>query len=177
MIDDEDRALFRAEMASVRPLRSSGKRALSAQKPEVARAAAPKVLAPKPQNFLTTDDMGVEWLDADQVLSYCGNGLSAQQFKQLRLGKFSINAILDLHGDTVEGAAERLFKFMQRAQARHCRVIKIIHGKGLHASDGTAKLKSHVAKWLHRFDKVLAFHSAPPNLGGRGAVLVMLRRD
>jgi DNA-nicking Smr family endonuclease len=192
MIDDEECALFRAEMASVKPLTPSGKRHLvltksSAKKPVRVKTPAsssarmPKKtalkLASMQQNFLTTNDMGVEWLSGEQVLAYCSSGISAQLFKQLRLGKLTIEAVLDLHGDTVESACERLFKFMQRAQARHCRLVKIIHGKGLHAVDGTARLKSHVAKWLQQFDCVLAFHSAPASLGGRGAVLVMLRRE
>ncbi len=194
MIDDEERALFRAEMVSVKPLTPSGKQLVSLKK--VAHQKLIATMKPTPpafistqrtedrkktivyqQNFLTQSDMGVEWLSADQVLSYGSSGISAQHLKQLRLGKLAINAVLDLHGDTVDSACERLFKFMQRAQARHCRVVKIIHGKGLHAKDGTARLKSHVAKWLQQFDCVLAFHSAPTTLGGRGAVLVMLRRD
>ena len=192
MIDDEERALFRAEMASVKPLIPSGKRHLVLTKssakssaknyvPEKTPSSSHAAVQKKPEwvqpNFLTANDMGVEWLSSEQVLSYCSSGISAQLFKQLRSGKLTIDAVLDLHGDTVDSACERLFKFMQRAQARHCRLVKIIHGKGLHAVDGTARLKSHVAKWLQQFDCVLAFHSAPASLGGRGAVLVMLRRE
>ncbi len=187
MIDDEELALFRAEMASVKPLTPSGKQLVALKKvtPQKLIATVKPTLSSfirvqrtaEQQNFLTQSDMGVEWLSADQVLSYGSSGISAQHLKQLRLGKLAINAVLDLHGDTVDSACERLFKFVQRAQARHCRVVKIIHGKGLHAKDGTARLKSHVAKWLQQFDCVLAFHSAPTSLGGRGAVLVMLRRD
>jgi DNA-nicking Smr family endonuclease len=192
MIDDEERALFRAEMASVKPLTPSGKRhrvlkkssankRVPASVPISTPARMPKqsasTLALRQQNFLTRDDMGVEWMSSEQVLTYCSSGISAQLFKQLRLGKLTIEAVLDLHGDTVDSACERLFQFMQRAQSRHCRLVKIIHGKGLHAVDGTARLKSHVAKWLQQFDCVLAFHSAPASLGGRGAVLVMLRRE
>lgn len=197
MIDDEERMLFQTEMASVKPLMPSGKQHLTFKKAGSRRVNALKgglktstassaVMASKSassqsggteqHNYLTANDMGVEWLSAEQVLSFCSSGLSAQNFKQLRLGKLTIDAVLDLHGETVESACEHFFHFMQRAQQRHCRLVKIIHGKGLHAADGTARLKSHVAKWLQQLHGVLAFHSAPANLGGRGAVLVMLRR-
>lgn len=197
MITEEDRELFRAEMQGVMPLSVSEKKQAAVRAARQDSATVQKISTPfactklsvesqitsvRSQiklklNPFTPSDLGVVWLNAEDVLCFQGSGLSAQDFKRLRLGHMPIQDVLDLHGDTVEVAGDRLFKFMRRACNRHYRTVKIIHGKGLHAVDGTAKLKSYVAYWLPRFDAVMAYHSAPFSLGGHGAVLVLLHRE
>ena len=48
---------------------------------------------------------------------------------------------------------------------------QIIHGKGIHAI-----LKNHVKLWLEQHPSVLAFCSAPPQFGGSGSVLVLVKK-
>jgi DNA-nicking Smr family endonuclease len=60
--------------------------------------------------------------------------------------------------------------FLADAAARRLGCIRIVHGKGL------GVLKQHVAGWLMRSDRVLAFASARRQDGGTGAVVVLLRR-
>jgi DNA-nicking Smr family endonuclease len=54
--------------------------------------------------------------------------------------------------------------------------VRIVHGKGLHSETGVPVLKNLVDRLLRQRADVLAFHSAPPAQGGRGAVLVLLRQ-
>jgi DNA-nicking Smr family endonuclease len=54
--------------------------------------------------------------------------------------------------------------------------VRVIHGKGLHSKAAAPVLGSIVEQDLRRRSEVLAYASAPPTMGGTGAVLVLLSR-
>ena len=54
--------------------------------------------------------------------------------------------------------------------------MRIIHGKGLRTAEGGSVLKALVDRVLRQRADVLAFASAPPAMGGTGAVLVLLAK-
>ncbi|MFL0798131.1 MAG: DNA endonuclease SmrA [Cellvibrionaceae bacterium] len=109
-------------------------------------------------------------------LNYKKDGVQHGVFKNLRLGKYSIDARLDLHRHTIEQARRALFEFIRDCMDHDIRCILITHGKG-EGREKPALLKSCVAFWLPEIDEVLAFHSAQKRHGGLGATYVLLKKS
>lgn len=109
-----------------------------------------------------------------EQLTFRGSGLSAATAKALRLGQIASSHALDLHGRTVEQARLDVYEFIEEAQARNLRCVRIVHGRGERGTP-QALLKSFVNAWLRELPAVLAFHSAQKRHGGSGALYVLLR--
>lgn len=95
--------------------------------------------------------------------------------KQLKRGKWIIQAELDLHGLNRSEAYDAFIDFLSRCQKKGVRCIRIIHGKGLRSAQRQPVLKGLVKNWLMKSNVVLAFCQAKSADGGSGAVLVLLR--
>lgn len=108
---------------------------------------------------------------SEAFLSYRLATLQHRVFDQLKTGTLRWFEAVDLHGCTIEQAREAVLKIIDIAKAENQNVIKIVHGKG-----PQALLKTCVNGWLRQHRDVLAFVSAPPEQGGNGAVLVLLKR-
>jgi DNA-nicking Smr family endonuclease len=86
-------------------------------------------------------------------------------------------ATLDLHGLRLVTARERLADFVARAPYPEAAVVRVIVGKGRHSPGGRPVLAGEISSWLRSGSnarRVLAFCSAPRELGGSGSVLVLL---
>ena len=94
-------------------------------------------------------------------------GKLIQKFKR---GDIPIETTLDLHGYTLEQAADTLEGFLIQCLENNYRCVLVIHGKG-----SLAILKNHVNRCLDDHPKVLAFCSAKQKDGGNGAVYVLLK--
>ncbi len=128
-------------------------------------------------------------IEPNRELLYCRSGIPLKRFKHLKSGSIPTEATLDLHGYTLEEAAFQLTSFLSEAKQRGYRCVRIVHGKGQTAYAKANRfpkqaaphappiLKSAINHWLPQEGRVLAFCSAPPNQGGRGAVLVLLKRN
>lgn len=108
---------------------------------------------------------------SEAFLSYRLATLQHRVFDQLKTGALRWFEAVDLHGCTIEQAREAVLKIIEIAKAENQNVVKIVHGKG-----PQALLKTCVNGWLRQHRDVLAFVSAPPEQGGNGAVLVLLKR-
>ena len=91
--------------------------------------------------------------------------------------RLEIEAECDLHGHTVREAERELHRFIRDCQHSGKRWVLIIVGKGLHSPGGKGTLKAEMVDALSkgapaRF--VLAFRTAPRNLGGAGALVARL---
>lgn len=108
------------------------------------------------------------------MIEFARDGLSAKMLRSLRQGKLRIEAVLDLHGLIVEKARGALHRFLGHCQDEEKVLVLIIHGKGR----GNSKpiLKNKLNHWLRQTEQVLAFCSAKPQDGGRGALYVRLKR-
>jgi DNA-nicking Smr family endonuclease len=105
-------------------------------------------------------------------------GLDRRRLRALQRGEVPVELRLDLHRLTTEQAREALMETLARAQREDRRCLLVIHGRGL-SSPGEPVLKEAVPRWLTQppaAPRVLAFTSAPPRMGGAGALLVLLRR-
>lgn len=172
--------LFFEEMAGVKPLKREPRARIS--RATISGDAEARRLAAlggggTPLNPLA--DEGVEPLDAWYVLSFKRPGIQNGVYKKLRMGRYEIEARLDLHRMTVKQAREEVNDFIRESMSLGLRTIIILHGKGQRKveQERTAVLKGYVNQWLQDLDDVQAFHSAQPIHGGTGAVYVMLRKS
>lgn len=177
-LSDEDKALFREHMRSVKPLNEQIKRikiitTVKEKKSSPKMKAVPHTL-PKREFFLS--DFISETVHSETILSYCHSSVTAKQFRELKNGKLFWEARLDLHGLKTETAREALCNFIQFQAQNNKRCLLVIHGKGGHQG-APPVVKNLINRWLPQFAEVLAFHSALPKDGGHGAVYVLLKRN
>ncbi len=130
--------------------------------------------APNPEDPLSSDP--VEMVSPLDVISYRKPGVQHGVFKNLRLGKYTIDARLDLHRMTMEQARKAVYQFVKDCVAHDVRTALVTHGKG-EGRDKPALLKSCVAHWLPQLDDVLAFHTAQKQHGSYGATYVLFKKS
>jgi DNA-nicking Smr family endonuclease len=97
----------------------------------------------------------------------------------LRSGRFSIQAHLDLHGLTTDDARFVLDEFIIESVRAGFTCVRVIHGRGHHSHEHLPILKDNVQRWLasKRMSRhVVAYTSARFCDGGGGAVYVLLRK-
>jgi DNA-nicking Smr family endonuclease len=94
--------------------------------------------------------------------------------KRAKLQRMKPQAEIDLHGLKVKEALELLEKFLRDSLRKGLKKVLIIHGKGNH-STGSPVLGKEVRKFLERCAFAGEIHPAPREMGGNGAVWVILR--
>ncbi|MHA6324415.1 Smr/MutS family protein [Roseivivax sp. CAU 1753] len=111
--------------------------------------------------------------------------MDAKAFTRMKRGKLVPEARIDLHGMTLDRAHPALTGFIMSAQARGCRLVLVITGKGQRedpydsAPRRRGVLKSQVPQWLKMpplAASVLQVTEAHVRHGGKGAYYVYLRR-
>lgn len=122
-------------------------------------------------------DSTVNVVGPNDIIAYKRPSIQNNVFRNLRLGKYGFDDRLDLHNHTVAEAREALYQFLQKCIKHEFRSILILHGKGGREGQKQAVIKSHVAHWLEGTSEVLAYHSAPSNQGGAGALYVLLAKS
>lgn len=119
-------------------------------------------------------DFIVSEVKAYDIIEFKRPGVQNGVFRNLRLGKYEYDARLDLHNCTVAQARTELYQFIHESVNYDLRCISILHGKGGKPPEYKAIIKSHCAQWLKDMPEVLAYHSAPNNQGGAGALNILL---
>ncbi len=170
----EERELFRASMAEVRPLRAPSEKPVGPkprpkayQRQRNRRAILDEALHGGP----TVPDLG----DADPIL-FRQAGVQKRVLEQLRRGQITIKATLDLHGLTLDEALTNLAHFIEAQHQSGIASILIVHGKGLRSGAQGPVLRPAIARWLVQRRDVLAFATARQCDGGSGATYVLLKR-
>lgn len=75
---------------------------------------------------------------------------------------------IDLRGQRVEDALDRLENYLDRASLAALPWVRIVHGKG------TGKLRTEVRRFISAHPLVTSYQSAPRNEGGEGATIAHL---
>ncbi len=173
--DDID---FFQQMKDVKPIKVEAKVTLASPHLDKTNAETRRKAAlaeiEKNKNFLSGEY--IEPVDALSVIEFKRDGVQTGVYRNLRLGKYQIDARLDLHNMKVDQARNAVFQFVKDCINHDIRCALITHGKG-EGREQPAQLKSCVAHWLPQFDAVLAFHSAQKQHGWVGATYVLLRKS
>jgi DNA-nicking Smr family endonuclease len=174
-MDEEERALFRAEMRDVRPLRGEPRRPPLRVRPRPrARFTREDRRAVLAESLALVGNALTPVVEAGEELLYRRPGVPAPVFRDLRSGRFRVEAECDLHGLRQHEAAKVLGAFLAEALQRRWRVVRVVHGKGLRSGQHGPVLKPMVNAYLQRVGAVLAFASGREVDGGVGASLVLL---
>lgn len=174
----DDNHLFFQQMKDVQPIKVEEKVTLAPAHEDkinilTRRKAATAELA-KDKNFLSGEY--IEPVEPLAVIEFKRDGVQTGVYRNLRLGKYPIDARLDLHHMTIDQARQAVFQFVKDCMTHDIRCALITHGKG-EGRDQPAQLKSCVAHWLPQFQEILAFHSAQKPHGWVGATYVLLRKS
>lgn len=177
MSDDE---VFRQLLGDddIKPLEQEKRVRLSRHEKDLPGAAERRKAATE-HTDTTADPLAsepVEMVDPLAHLSFKRAGVQNGVFRNLRLGKYTLDARLDLHGMTVEIARKNVHQFIKDCVLHDVRTALITHGKGV-GRDNPAVLKSCVAHWLPQMEEVLAFHTAQKQHGSYGATYVLLKKS
>ncbi|HEU0231115.1 MAG TPA: Smr/MutS family protein [Burkholderiaceae bacterium] len=173
----EDAVLFKRAMRSVTPIRTTGRIILPP------RPVPPKTLlrqrrlraaGSEPAPLAAVSDAFAPAATAHDATSFVKAGRGPDLIRDLRRGKWPMQASLDLHGSTLDEARTRLDRFLVSCLSHGIRSVQIVHGKGLGSKDGPV-LKQTVRRWLTQIDAVIAYVECADVHGGSGAVQVLLR--
>lgn len=177
MTQEDELDLFAQMMTDVRPI-SQDKAVLQKQHnltdAHIAKQEAAVHLSESDPEYLSIDSAPM--LKPDSFLEFKRSGVQDGVYRKLRLGKYPLQARLDLHRKSLKEARDEVLKFLRQCQRLDVRTVIIVHGKG-ERSNPPALMKSFVAAWLGQIQEVMCFHSAQRYHGGTGAVYVMLRKS
>ena len=107
-------------------------------------------------------------LNTKGPMKYVRYDVDSFEAKNLRRGHYAPDLILDLHGLDQHGAKKEIAALIYACQKEHAQCVCILHGIGGHV------LKKKVPHWLVQHPDVMAFHQAPLEWGGNGALLVLI---
>lgn len=170
---EDDFAAFLAANRDIVPLKSTPKVRPQPKRPSPYRTSRqPSFEEDTPPLFVDRDEP--PFLDSDAVISHKHISVSNKILRKLSKGQYNIEAMLDLHGMTVAVAEREVDAFIKHCLQADKQVILLIHGKG--AQRQMPILKNKLYQWLRHIDAVLAFCSAAPSQGSRGALVVLLKR-
>lgn len=177
-MQDDDFALFRANLQGVKPIQydraDTGKPRADVQQRAYQRKQAS---IQNPQ--LRVDglsDLFVIDVGAEDALLWAADGVQESQIRKLKAGQIPFEGNLDLHGLSIEKARDLLWSFLAEAGRYEIRCTRVTHGKAARLDGKRPMIKSHVNTWLRQHPQVLGFASCQPKHGGTGAVYVLLKR-
>ncbi len=172
-LDESARALFQAAVADAVPLAFD----------RIHHEPTPPLPIPR-QHFrderaaldesLSDHDRLALALEGGDEPVYLKSGMSPKVLKDLRRGRWVIQAELDLHGMNRDEARHQVAMFLAECQTHRHRCVRIVHGKGLGSPGRVPVLKRLVLGWLAQRKEVLAYCQARTTDGGAGALIVLL---
>ncbi|MBA3660518.1 MAG: Smr/MutS family protein [Gammaproteobacteria bacterium] len=171
-ITKEDLDAFYQAVAGTKPL--TQKKVKLAPKKVLVRTQPLNTPQDPHDDFVLNETASLAEVDSESFLSYKQPGIADKFLRKLRKGQYNVEAILDLHGETSEGARNAVIHFLKQCLSQEIRVVLIIHGKGHHSQKPILKNKLNL--WLRDIQNVLAFCSAAPLHGNRGAIYVLLKQ-
>ena len=129
------------------------------------------------QEFLRHGDIEIE--QTPEYIEAAVQPRGRLYLDDLRAGRFSVQAWLDLHGMNQPEARFALDEFILAAVRANISCVRVIHGRGRHSHKQEPILKESIQRWLcsRRLGRhVIAYTSARLCDGGGGAVYILLRR-
>ena len=177
-MSDED--LFHREVAGITPLPASERAAPPPRsRPGVRPVTDEEAEAVAALADLVAGRVDFDIADTGEYTEGIAQGIDRQLLRRLRRGDYSIQAHVDLHGQTQAQAKEQVAAFVAESRRDGRRCVLVVHGRGRRSKDHVPVLKERLKVWLSRGGiarQVLAFCTARSADGGAGAMYVLLRR-
>jgi len=113
--DDDEEGIFKQEMAGVKPILAKEKIVpvklhSKPDESQLARRAAAEGMSVANPNILTTDY--VEPVEPHDIICFKRDGVQEGVYRKLRLGKYDVHGVLDLHRKTLKEAHKDVFDFI-----------------------------------------------------------------
>ncbi|MDV7103177.1 endonuclease SmrB [Vibrio sp. TH_r3] len=163
---DDDFSLFQEAVKGIKKLRQD----TIIQKPnrETKQKEVQRFLRETKDNEFFFSDEFVPHLEAEGPTRYARSDVSKYELKRLRRGVYVPDVYLDMHGMTQQEAKTELAAMIAHCVKENVHCASVMHGIGKHI------LKQKVPIWLAQHPQVMAFHQAPLEFGGAGALLILL---
>jgi DNA-nicking Smr family endonuclease len=165
-LNAEEKKLFKDAIGKVKPMvqdRVHPVKRTSKQKTTLAKQKDSKALA----EFHFSDEFEPN-LNSQGPVKYVREGVDSFEAKNLRRGQYRPDLILDLHGLDQHQSKREIAALLAACEKEHAQCVCIVHGLGARI------LKNKVPHWLVQHPDVMAFHQAPLEWGGNGALLVLV---
>ncbi len=105
------------------------------------------------------------------------DGVQDGVYRNLRLGRYTVDARLDLLKRPLLECAEEVIGFVGQCTGLGIRTVLIHFGRSRDINAHGNLVKSCLVLWLPTLPEVMAFHSALPQHGGSGALYLLLRKN
>jgi len=172
-LDEASRALFRDAVADAVPLECDRVHIEPPRPPAIPRQRWHDERSALGESLSDNDPLALALEGGDEAV-YLKPGMAPKVLKDLRRGRWVVQAHLDLHGMLRDEARHHVGLFLADCRARTQRCVRIVHGKGYGSPGRVPVLKRLVLGWLVQRQEVLAFCQARTIEGGAGAVIVLL---
>jgi DNA-nicking Smr family endonuclease len=177
MLDDGLDA-FLNELKDVKPIQQTDRALTNQPKNTLAQQLKRQAIEDNQNlinNYLSVEK--VETVDPYDHISFRQDGVQHGVFKNLRLGKYKIDFVLNLQQYKFEQARTAIFTQITNSHNEGERTLLIKHGLGLRSQPFPALLKSYLHQWLQQMPEVIAYHTAQPNHGGNSAVYALIKKN
>ena len=165
-MNSDDKSLFKEAMGKIKPLKVDTIHfAKKVSKPKT--HTQPKNCRKAIAQFHFSDEFEPH-LNKQGPMKYVRSDVNSFEAKNLRRGIYAPDLILDLHGLDQQQAKKEIAALLYACQKEHAQCVCIIHGLG------SRILKNKVPHWLVQHPDVMAFHQAPLEWGGNGALLALI---
>lgn len=169
--NDDDLSLFRTAVTGITPLKQDTyqhKRRIT----PVKRLHSASTPDHRQRRLLDASfafsDMYQASLPTEGPMRYCRPDEPSHSLKRLRRGDFYPELVLDLHGLNRDSTKQELSALLYTARKELIDCVAIVHGIG------SGILKNALPHYLIQHPHVKAFHQAPLEYGGQGALLVLV---
>lgn len=116
-------------------------------------------------------------LDPLDPIEWKRDGVQEGVYRNLRLGRYTVDARLDLMHKRPAECADEVVDFVQQCVGLGIRTVLIGYGRSRSVESNANRIKSCLHLWLPTMDEVMAYHGALPQHGGSGAIYLLLRKS
>lgn len=165
MLSAQDKQLFQQAIGSIKPMVQD--KVVHAKKFTSQIKRKSDDIVKQTAQFHFSDEFE-PLLNQQGPVKYVRADVDSFEAKNLRRGQYAPDLILDLHGLDQQQSKQEIAALLYACQKEHAQCVCIVHGIG------SRILKNKVPHWLVQHPDVMAFHQAPLEWGGNGALLVLI---
>lgn len=166
LLNDNEKDLFKQAIGKVKPIKQDTIHPQTLASKHKVKQQKEKQEFEK-QQFFFSDEFEPN-LETSGPMKYVREDVDSFEAKLLRRGEYVPELILDLHGLKQQESKQEIAALIAACPKQHVNCVCIIHGIG------NRILKNKVPHWLVQHPDVMAFHQAPLEYGGEGALLVLI---